>query len=185
MARKSDLPEGAPERRARPRKRAVKVAMRMGIGYDSHRFGAGNAVRLGGISIPYDRALVGHSDADAIAHAVTDALLGAVGEGDIGSMFPDTDPANLSRDSIEMLTLAMALLRDRGWRASNVDVTVIAEAPRIAPYREAMRDALAAALQLDRGAVSVKGKTNEGMGWIGRGEGIACMAVATVVPVAT
>ncbi|MBA2685013.1 MAG: 2-C-methyl-D-erythritol 2,4-cyclodiphosphate synthase [Gemmatimonadaceae bacterium] len=185
MAKASDLPEESPERRSRPRKRAAKVAIRMGIGYDSHRFGPGNAVRLGGISIPYDLALVGHSDADAVAHAVTDALLGAIGEGDIGSMFPDNDPTNRSRDSIEMLTIAMALLRDRGWRANNVDITVIAEAPRIAPFREAMRDALAAALQLDRTAVSVKGKTNEGMGWIGRGEGIACVAVATVVPVAT
>jgi 2-C-methyl-D-erythritol 2,4-cyclodiphosphate synthase len=184
MARKSDPPEGV-ERRSRPRKRTAKVAMRVGIGYDSHRFGPGNAVRLGGISIPYDRALVGHSDADAIAHAVTDALLGAAGEGDIGSMFPDNDPANLSRDSIEMLTLATALLRDRGWRANNVDVTVVAEAPRLAPYREAMRDVLAAALQLDRSAVSVKGKTNEGMGWIGRGEGVACIATATIVPIAT
>src|SRR5450432_764739 len=123
MARKRDPAEG-PERRAKPRRRAAKLTMRMGIGYDSHRFGPGNAVRLGGISIPFDRALAGHSDADAIAHAVTDALLGAVGEGDIGAMFPDNDPANLSRDSIEMLTLAMALLRDRGWRANNVDVTV-------------------------------------------------------------
>lgn len=184
MARKRDPSEG-PERRARPRKRAAKLTMRMGIGYDSHRFGPGNAVRLGGISIPFSQALAGHSDADAIAHAVTDALLGAVGEGDIGAMFPDNDPANHKRDSIEMLTLAMAFLRDRGWRANNIDVTVIAEAPRIAPYREAMRDALAAALQLDRTAVSVKGKTNEGLGWIGRGEGIACIAVATVVPVAT
>src|SRR6195952_3984165 len=110
MARKSDLPEGA-ERRRTPRKRAAKVAMRPGLGYDSHRFGPGNAVRLGGISIPYERALVGHSDADAIAHAVTDALLGAAGEGDIGSMFPDKDPANLSRDSIEMLTPPAAPLR--------------------------------------------------------------------------
>ncbi|MBK5187435.1 MAG: 2-C-methyl-D-erythritol 2,4-cyclodiphosphate synthase [Gemmatimonadaceae bacterium] len=159
--------------------------MRMGIGYDSHRFGPGNAIRLGGISIPYDRALTGHSDADAVAHAVTDAILGAVGEGDIGAMFPDSDPGNRMRDSLEMLTLAMALLRDRGWRANNVDVTVIAELPRIAPYREAMRNVLADALQLDRSAVSVKGKTNEGMGWIGRGEGIACIAVATVVPVAS
>ncbi|HEY8796146.1 MAG TPA: 2-C-methyl-D-erythritol 2,4-cyclodiphosphate synthase [Gemmatimonadaceae bacterium] len=184
MVRKSDSPEGG-ERRSRGRKRAAKLAMRMGVGYDSHRFGPGNAVRLGGITIAHDRALTGHSDADAIAHAVTDALLGAVGEGDIGSMFPDNDPANHMRNSIEMLTLAMAFLRDRGWRANNVDVTVIAEAPRIAPYREAMRDALAGALQVDRTAVSVKGKTNEGMGWIGRGEGIACIAVATVVPIAT
>ena len=184
MARKGDPPGGV-ERRSHSRKRPARLAMRMGVGYDSHAFGPGNAVRLGGITIPYDRALTGHSDADAIAHAVTDALLGAVGEGDIGSMFPDNDPANLKRNSIEMLTLAMALLRDRGWRANNVDVTVIAEAPRIAPYREAMRDALASALQIDRTSVSVKGKTNEGMGWVGRGEGIACIAVATVVPVAT
>jgi 2-C-methyl-D-erythritol 2,4-cyclodiphosphate synthase len=184
MARASDAPEGA-ERRSTPRKRAAKVTMRMGVGYDSHRFGPGNAVRLGGVSIPHDHALSGHSDADVVAHAVTDALLGAAGEGDIGSMFPDTDPANRLRDSIEMLTLAISHLRDRGWRANNVDVTVIAELPRIAPYREAMRDALAAALNLTRASVSVKGKTNEGMGWIGRGEGVACIAVATVVPVSS
>ena len=182
MPRASDPPEGA-ERRSKPRKRSATRTMRMGVGYDSHRFGPGNAVRLGGISIPHHQALIGHSDADAIAHAVTDALLGAAGEGDIGAMFPDSDPANRMRDSIEMLTLAIAHLRDRGWRANNVDVTVIAEQPRIAPYREAMRDALAAALNLERASVSVKGKTNEGMGWIGRGEGIACIAVATVVPV--
>jgi 2-C-methyl-D-erythritol 2,4-cyclodiphosphate synthase len=184
MPSASDPPDGS-ERRSRPRKRSAKVAMRMGVGYDSHRFGPGNAVRLGGISIPHERALIGHSDADAIAHAVTDALLGAAGEGDIGAMFPDTDPANRMRDSLEMLTLAIAHLRDRGWRANNIDVTVIAEMPRIAPYREAMRDALAAALNLERSSVSVKGKTNEGMGWIGRGEGVACIAVATVVPVAS
>jgi 2-C-methyl-D-erythritol 2,4-cyclodiphosphate synthase len=184
MPRASDPPDGA-ERRSKPRKRAARLTMRMGVGYDSHRFGPGNAVRLGGVSIPHDRALTGHSDADAIAHAVTDALLGAAGEGDIGSMFPDSDPANRMRDSIEMLTIAMAHLRDRGWRANNIDVTVVAELPRIAPYREAMRDALAAALNLERASVSVKGKTNEGMGWIGRGEGVACIAVATVVPVAS
>jgi 2-C-methyl-D-erythritol 2,4-cyclodiphosphate synthase len=184
MPRASDPPEGT-ERRSKPRKRASKLTMRMGVGYDSHRFGPGNAIRLAGVSIPYDHALTGHSDADAVAHAVTDALLGAAGEGDIGSMYPDTDPANRMRDSIEMLTLAMSHLRDRGWRANNIDVTVIAELPRIAPYREAMRDALAAALNLERASVSVKGKTNEGMGWIGRGEGIACIAVATVVPIAS
>jgi 2-C-methyl-D-erythritol 2,4-cyclodiphosphate synthase len=184
MPRASDPPEST-ERRSKLRKRTSKLTMRMGVGYDSHRFGPGNAIRLAGISIPHDHALTGHSDADAVAHAVTDALLGAAGEGDIGAMFPDTDPANRMRDSIEMLTLAMSHLRDRGWRANNVDVTVIAELPRIAPYREAMRDALAAALNLERAAVSVKGKTNEGMGWIGRGEGIACIAVATVVPIAS
>jgi 2-C-methyl-D-erythritol 2,4-cyclodiphosphate synthase len=156
--------------------------MRVGIGYDSHRFGPGTMLRLGGLSIPHDRSLTGHSDGDAVLHAITDALLGAAGEGDIGAMFPDDDPANRGRDSMEMLREVVAHLRDRGWRASNVDVTVVTEQPRIAPYRDAMRDALAEALHLDRAAVSVKGKTNEGMGWIGRGEGVACMAVATVVP---
>jgi 2-C-methyl-D-erythritol 2,4-cyclodiphosphate synthase len=156
--------------------------MRVGIGYDSHRFGPGTMLRLGGLSIPHDRSLTGHSDGDAVLHAITDALLGAAGEGDIGAMFPDDDPANRGRDSMEMLREVVAHLRDRGWRASNVDVTVVTEQPRIAPYRDAMRDALAEALHLDRAAVSVKGKTNEGMGWIGRGEGIACIAVATVVP---
>ena len=111
MARASDPPADA-ERRRTPRKRVAKATMRMGMGYDSHRFGPGNAVRLGGVSIPHDHALTGHSDADAIAHAVTDALLGAAGEGDIGSMFPDSDPANRMRDSIEMLTLAIAHLRE-------------------------------------------------------------------------
>src|SRR6185437_802260 len=113
-----------------PRARAT---VRVGIGYDSHRFGPGAMLRLGGLAIPHDKSLTGHSDADVIAHAVTDALLGAAGEGDIGSMFPDSDPANRMRDSIEMLALAISHLRDRGWRANNVDVTVIAELPRIAP----------------------------------------------------
>jgi 2-C-methyl-D-erythritol 2,4-cyclodiphosphate synthase len=164
------------------RQRPARASMRVGIGYDSHRFGPGTMLRLGGLSIPHDRSLTGHSDGDAVLHAITDALLGAAGEGDIGAMFPDDDPANRGRDSMEMLREVVAHLRDRGWRASNVDVTVVTEQPRIAPYRDAMRDALAEALHLDRGAVSVKGKTNEGMGWIGRGEGVACMAVATVVP---
>src|SRR3954463_4245349 len=107
MAKAIESPDGE-ERRRKPRKRAARHTMRMGVGYDSHRFGPGNAVRLGGISIPHHQALTGHSDADAIAHAVTDALLGAAGEGDIGAMFPDDDPANRMRDSMEMLTLAMS-----------------------------------------------------------------------------
>lgn len=184
MGRLSDRPAAA-ERRGPARKRPARTAVRIGVGYDSHRFGPGAMIRLGGLNIPHDQALTGHSDADAVAHAVTDALLGAAGEGDIGAMFPDDDPANRMRDSMDMLGEVVSHLRDRGWRPSNVDVTVIVEAPRIAPYRDAMRDALAGALQLDRDAVSVKGKTNEGMGWIGRGEGIACIAVATVVPVAS
>jgi 2-C-methyl-D-erythritol 2,4-cyclodiphosphate synthase len=157
-------------------------APRTGIGYDSHRFITGGPLRLGGIDIPSDRALSGHSDGDAIAHAITDAVLGAAGEGDIGEMFSDTDPANRGRDSVEMLALAVRRVQSAGWAVEHVDVTVIAESPKIAKHREAMRNVLAPALGLAPTAVSIKGKTNEGMGWIGRGEGIACIAVATLVP---
>ena len=156
------------------------MSVRTGIGYDSHRFGPGGPLTLGGVQIPGDVRLVGHSDGDAIAHAVTDAVLGAAGAGDIGEMFADTDPANKDRDSIEMLARAVARVRDRGWQVEHVDVTVVAERPKIAPHREAMRGRLAGALGVDDDRVSVKGKTNEGMGWIGRGEGLACMAVATL-----
>ena len=154
---------------------------RTGIGYDSHRFGPGTALRLGGVSIPFDHSLVGHSDGDAIAHAVTDAVLGAACAGDIGTLFPDTDPANRGRDSMAMLRQAVAVAREHGWTVAHVDVTVIAERPKLAPHRSAIGAALGAALGLDARAVSVKGKTNEGMGWIGRGEGIACVAVATLI----
>ncbi|HUO52248.1 MAG TPA: 2-C-methyl-D-erythritol 2,4-cyclodiphosphate synthase [Gemmatimonadaceae bacterium] len=153
---------------------------RTGIGYDSHPFGPGIAIRLGGVTIPFERALTGHSDGDAVAHAVTDAVLGAAAAGDIGALFPDTDPANKGRDSMLMLRHAVAVARERGWRVESVDVTVIAERPKLAPHRAAMCAALAAALGLEPSAVSVKGKTNEGMGWIGRGEGIAAIAVATL-----
>jgi 2-C-methyl-D-erythritol 2,4-cyclodiphosphate synthase len=156
--------------------------VRVGIGYDSHRFADGGPLKLGGIEIPFDRHLVGHSDGDAIAHAVTDAILGAAGAGDIGQLFSDTDPANRGRDSIEMLGIAVARVRGTGYCVSQVDVTVVAEAPRIGPHRDAMRAALAGALMVAPPAVSLKGKTNEGMGWIGRGEGIACIAVATLAP---
>jgi 2-C-methyl-D-erythritol 2,4-cyclodiphosphate synthase len=152
--------------------------VRVGIGYDSHRFGPGGPLILGGVRVPADVRLVGHSDGDAIAHALTDALLGAAALGDIGEMFSDRDPANAGRDSIEMLRLAVARVNSAGWRVGNVDVTVIAESPKIGPYREAMRQVLADALGVPTTAVSVKGKTNEGMGWIGRGEGLGCIAVA-------
>jgi 2-C-methyl-D-erythritol 2,4-cyclodiphosphate synthase len=142
-------------------------------------------LRLGGIDIPSEWSLTGHSDADAVAHAITDAVLGAAGAGDIGSMFPDTDPANRGRDSLDMLRRAVAEVRARGWAVGSVDVCIIAEQPKIAPHRDAMREALAPALGVTVEAVSIKGKTNEGMGWVGRREGIACMAVATLVPVAT
>jgi 2-C-methyl-D-erythritol 2,4-cyclodiphosphate synthase len=158
------------------------VNARTGIGYDSHRFAPtpGGVLILGGVRIPSDLALVGHSDADAVAHAVTDAILGACGAGDIGEMFPDTDPTNRGKDSIIILQTAVDRIASLGYSVVNVDVTVIAERPKIAPHRAEMRQRLASALCVEEEAVSVKGKTNEGMGWIGRGEGIACIAVATV-----
>jgi 2-C-methyl-D-erythritol 2,4-cyclodiphosphate synthase len=154
--------------------------VRSGIGYDSHRFAPGGPMRLGGVDIPAEHHLVGHSDADAICHAVTDALLGAAGLGDIGLLFPDSDPAHRGRDSIDMLRVANDRLRAAGFRVVNVDVTVIAEHPKIGPHREAIRQRLAEALGGGPGQISVKGKTNEGMGWIGRGEGLACIAVAAI-----
>ena len=154
---------------------------RVGIGYDSHRFGAGESLVLGGVRIPHAQSLVGHSDADAVAHAVTDALLGATALVDVGALFPDTEPENANRDSIEMLTLAARRVANAGWTVSNVDVTVVCEAPKIADYRDAMRGRLADAIGVDVGAVWIKGKTNERMGFIGRNEGIAVLAVASVV----
>ena len=156
------------------------MTTRSGIGYDSHRFASGGPLRLGGVDIPGDVHLTGHSDGDAVAHAVTDALLGAAAAGDIGEMFSDRDPANRGRDSIEMLRAAVARITALGWSVANVDVSVVAERPRIAEHRDAMRAAIANALGLQLGEVSVKGKTNEGMGWVGRGEGLACIAVVTL-----
>jgi 2-C-methyl-D-erythritol 2,4-cyclodiphosphate synthase len=160
-----------------PERRSI---VRTGIGYDSHRFAPGGPLVLGGVTIPSEMKLEGHSDADAVAHALTDAVLGAACEGDIGQLFPDSDPANKCRDSMEMLSLAVDRIERKGFAVANVDVTVVAENPRIGPYRAEMRDAIARALHVSTGSVSVKGKTNEGMGWIGRGEGLACIAVATL-----
>lgn len=159
------------------------MTTRVGIGYDSHRFAPPGPLILGGVRIEYGSHLAGHSDGDAIAHALTDAVLGAAGLGDIGAMFSDRDPANEGRDSIEMLGAAVAHVRAAGFHVRQADVTVIAEAPKLAPHRDAMRTALARALDVSPEDVSVKGKTNEGMGWIGRGEGIACIAVATLASV--
>jgi 2-C-methyl-D-erythritol 2,4-cyclodiphosphate synthase len=133
------------------------------------------------VHIASDVHLHGHSDGDAIAHAVTDAILGAIGAGDIGEMFSDQDPANRGADSIAMLRAAVERVKTAGFCPHQVDVTVVTEHPRIAPHRTAMREAIAAALGVALDRVSIKGKTNEGMGWIGRGEGLACMAVATIV----
>lgn len=153
---------------------------RTGIGYDSHRFVEGRPLILGGQHIPHTHGLAGHSDADAVAHALTDAILGAAAVGDIGTHFPDTDPRWKGADSMALLVAACDLVAARGWRVAQVDVTVVMERPKLVPYVPAMRAALAAALQLTVDEVSVKAKTNEGMGWIGRGEGIATMAVATL-----
>ncbi|HZD85128.1 MAG TPA: 2-C-methyl-D-erythritol 2,4-cyclodiphosphate synthase [Gemmatimonadaceae bacterium] len=160
--------------------RDADATVRVGVGYDSHRFAPGRPLKLGGVLIPSDVGLLGHSDADAICHAVTDAILGAAGLGDIGEMFPDTDPANKDCDSIQMLEAAVKRIATAGYRVNQVDVSVVAESPRIAPHREKIRARLASALGIDSASVSVKGKSNEGMGWIGRKEGLACIAVATL-----
>lgn len=159
-----------------------RLPVRVGIGYDSHRFAPGGPLILGGVSIASDVHLHGHSDGDAVAHALTDAILGAAALGDIGEMFADTDPANEGRDSIQMLALALARVHAAGWSVGQVDVVVIAESPKIAPHRGAMRSRLALALEIAEEDVSIKGKTNERMGFVGRGEGIACMATATLAP---
>jgi 2-C-methyl-D-erythritol 2,4-cyclodiphosphate synthase len=154
--------------------------MRVGIGYDSHRFAEGRRLILAGVEIPSEWGLTGHSDADAAAHAVTDAILGAAALGDIGAHFPPTDPQWKDADSIGLLEAATRILAEHGYRVKNVDLTILCEVPRVLPYVPAMKERLAAALGIGTELVSVKGKTNEGMGWIGRGEGIAAMAVALI-----
>ncbi len=154
--------------------------MRVGIGYDSHRFGAARPLVLGGVVVPHAQGLVGHSDADVMAHAVTDAVLGAAGLGDIGSHFPPTDERWRNADSIELLRTATAIVAQRNYQVVNIDVTVVCETPRIGPHSTAMRARLADALGIGPQHVSVKGKTNEGMGWIGRSEGLATIAVVLI-----
>lgn len=161
------------------------TGFRTGIGYDSHRFADEGRMLLGGVEVAQDIHLAGHSDGDAIAHALTDAVLGAAAAGDIGEMFPDTDPANRNRDSMEMLRAAISRVREAGYQVVNADVTVITEQPKIAKFRNAIRESLAKSLGVSIDDVSVKGKTNEGMGWIGREEGLACIAVATIAPLVT
>ncbi|MEX0979960.1 MAG: 2-C-methyl-D-erythritol 2,4-cyclodiphosphate synthase [Gemmatimonadota bacterium] len=154
--------------------------MRVGFGYDSHRFDPGRPLVLGGVHIPGAPGLTGFSDGDAVAHAVTDAILGAAGAGDIGRHFPPGDERWRDADSIDLLERAVAIVHGLGLRVVNVDVTVICESPRIGPRAEAMCARLAMAMAIDADLVSVKGKTNEGMGWIGAGEGLAVHAVALV-----
>ncbi len=153
-------------------------AIRVGIGYDIHRLVEGRRFILGGVEIPFERGLLGHSDADVLCHAVTDAILGAAGAGDIGRHFPDTDERWRGASSLDLLGRAACLVRERGYAVVNVDATVIVERPKLAPHVAAMIERIADALQVPHAAVSVKGKTSEGVGAIGRGEAIACHAIA-------
>jgi len=153
---------------------------RVGIGYDSHRFVAGRPLVLGGVTIPHALGLAGHSDADAVAHALTDAILGAAGAGNIGQLFPDSDPQWKDADSMELLRTAHELVRGRGLTLAQADCSVIAEQPKLSPHLAEMAAALSSRLGVAAGAISVKAKTNEGMGFIGRGEGLAVIAVAVL-----
>jgi 2-C-methyl-D-erythritol 2,4-cyclodiphosphate synthase len=156
------------------------VGIRIGVGYDVHPFVGGRPLHLGGVRVEHSAGLAGHSDADAVAHAICDALLGAMALGDLGHHFPDTDPQWLGADSAKLLGKVVDMLAERDARPSNVDVTVIAEEPRLAPYFEAMRTSLAQTLRIDRGRVSVKATRPEKLGALGRREGLAAMAVALV-----
>jgi 2-C-methyl-D-erythritol 2,4-cyclodiphosphate synthase len=153
------------------------VTVRSGLGVDTHRFAAGRPLILGGVPIPFDRGLAGHSDADVLAHAVTDAILGAAGLGDIGEHFPDTDPRWEGADSITLLREVVALAARDGWSISHIDATVMLERPKLAPFRAPMAARLADATG---GSVSVKATTGERMGFVGREEGVAALAVATL-----
>src|SRR2546421_4419554 len=154
--------------------------MRVGIGYDSHPFARGRKLILGGVEIPHAKGLAGHSDADAVAHAVTDAILGAAGLGDIGRMFPNNDPRWKDANSIDLLNKAFLKVVEAGFQFVHADVTVIVEEPKLAPHLDAMEERLAGALLAGPAHVSVKAKTNEGVGWIGKGEGLAVMAGASL-----
>ena len=154
--------------------------LRIGHGYDVHRLTEGRRLILGGVDVAYDRGLLGHSDADVLAHAVMDALLGAAALGDIGKLFPDSDERYAGADSLALLRQVTAYLAENGWQAVNVDATVVAQAPKLMPYIGAMRENLAAAMGLDVGCVSVKATTEEHLGFTGSGEGMAAHAVALV-----
>jgi 2-C-methyl-D-erythritol 2,4-cyclodiphosphate synthase len=157
--------------------------MRIGHGFDVHAFAEGRALILGGVKIAHERGLLGHSDADVLLHAVCDALLGGAGLGDIGRYFPDTDPAFAGADSRVLLREVVTRVAAAGWRTSNLDVTIIAQAPRLAPHVPAMVENIAADLGVETGYVNVKATTTERLGFTGRGEGIACEAVCLLVPV--
>ena len=154
--------------------------MRIGIGYDSHRFADKRRLILGGVHVPHPQGLAGHSDADAVTHALIDAILGAAALGDIGHMFPPTDARWRDADSLHLLKTAHLAVVEAGFNFASADITIIAERPPLAPHLDSMREKLSTALVSGFSTVSVKAKTNEGMGWIGRGEGIAVIAVAVL-----
>ena len=155
---------------------------RSGIGYDVHRFAENRPMILGGIEIPFGRGLLGHSDADVLLHAIADALLGAAALGDIGVHFPPTDPKWKDLDSFEIVQHSVSLLAEHGWIPVNLDATVIAEAPKVNPHVPAMKQRIHDATELPLSAISIKATTNEGMGWIGREEGIAALATVLIAP---
>lgn len=152
--------------------------MRIGHGYDVHRLVTGRKLILGGVDVPYEKGLLGHSDADVLLHAISDAILGAIGEGDIGKHFPDTDPAYKGADSIKLLMHVMQLAMDKGFTIGNVDATIVAQRPKLAPHIPAMRENIAKALLAESDRINVKATTTEELGFCGRGEGIAAHAVA-------
>ena len=157
------------------------MAIRIGIGYDSHRFVKGRRLFLGGVEIPYEYGLFGHSDADALVHAICDAILGALGKGDIGEHFSDTDPAYEGISSLDLLAKVMDLMRAEKFQVGNLDTVVLAQEPNLKQFKAAMAKILAEALGMDAAGVNIKATTNEGMGFVGRKEGIACYAVVALV----
>ncbi len=154
------------------------VGIRTGMGYDAHRFGEGRPLTLGGITIPFHRGLVGHSDADVLVHAICDALLGGISEGDIGRHFPDSDPLYKDIESLLLLQKVVALIDQKGFEVINIDATIVAQAPKLAPYLPQMQAKIAKTLGLNTERVNIKATTTEGMGFMGRGEGIVAYAVA-------
>jgi 2-C-methyl-D-erythritol 2,4-cyclodiphosphate synthase len=154
--------------------------MKIGFGYDSHRFAQGKSLFLGGVNVPHDKGLLGHSDADVLLHAIGDAILGAIGEGDLGSHFPDNDPAYKGISSAKLLSRINEMVIKKGLRINNIDSTIVLESPRLDNHKREMVETIARLLDISEESVNVKASTNEGMGFTGRGEGIAAFAVVTV-----
>ncbi len=155
-------------------------AMRVGIGYDIHRLVTGRSLILGGVSIDYEKGLLGHSDADVLIHAICDALLGAAGLGDIGSYFPDTDPQYKDISSLKLLSQTCRLLTEKGYRIVNLDATILAEAPKLVPHRQKMQTILADTMHISAADINIKATTTEGLGVIGKGEGIGALCIVMI-----